>query len=497
MDAERTEQELQRRQKMQALRAAGIEPFQSRFDRTHSSAEAIALFESTEKTAGAEARTEPVSLAGRLVASRVMGKATFAHIQDHAGRIQLHVKVDKLGEEPYRRFTDLDLGDIIGVRGSLFRTRRGEVTGEVDDFVLLAKALRPLPEKYHGLKDKEIRFRQRYLDLIANPEVMQLFLTRSRVVEETRVFLRKRGFVEVETPVLQTMAGGATAKPFITHHNALNRDLYLRIALELYLKRLIVGGFDRVFEIGRIFRNEGMDQWHNPEFTMLELYQAYTDWEGVLELTESLVAHLVRQVHGGPSFTYQGETIDCAEPFARVEMLDAASQAVDEDLARTDVDQLRSIVKAQKIEARPQLGWGGLVNEIFEQRVQASLVQPTFVIGHPVEISPLARRRSKDPRLTDRFELIIAREEMANAFSELNDPDDQRVRFEDQARARVAGEQETHPMDEDFLTALEHGFPPTGGMGLGIDRLVAILTDQPSIRDVILFPHMRAQHAEP
>ena len=260
---------------------------------------------------------------------------------------------------------------------------------------------------------------------------------------------------------------------------------------------MIVGGFDRVFEIGRIFRNEGMDQWHNPEFTMLELYQAYTDWEGVLELTESLVAHLVRQVHGGPSFTYQGETIDCAEPFARVEMLDAASQAVDEDLARTDVDQLRSIVKAQKIEARPQLGWGGLVNEIFEQRVQASLVQPTFVIGHPVEISPLARRRSKDPRLTDRFELIIAREEMANAFSELNDPDDQRVRFEDQARARVAGEQETHPMDEDFLTALEHGFPPTGGMGLGIDRLVAILTDQPSIRDVILFPHMRAQHAEP
>jgi lysyl-tRNA synthetase class 2 len=496
MDADRTEQELQRRQKMQALRAAGIEPFQSRFERTHSAAEAIELFESLEKTAGAEARTEPVSLAGRLVASRVMGKATFAHIQDHSGRIQLHVKVDKLGEEAYRRFTDLDLGDIIGLKGSLFRTRRGEITCEVDDFTLLAKALRPLPEKYHGLKDKEIRFRQRYLDLIANPEVMQLFLTRSRLVEETRAFLRKRGFIEVETPVLQTMAGGATAKPFITHHNALDMDLYLRIALELYLKRLIVGGFDRVFEIGRIFRNEGMDSWHSPEYTMLELYQAYTDWEGMLELTESLVAHLVQQVHGSEVLTYQGQEISFAKPFARLEMLEAASQAVDEDLGHADVEKIREIVREQKIEARPNLGWGGLVNEIFEQRVQDSLVQPTFVTGHPVEISPLARRRSSDPRLTDRFELVMVREEMANAFSELNDPDDQRSRFEDQARARSAGEQETHPMDEDFLTALEHGFPPTGGMGLGIDRLVAILTDQPSIRDVILFPHMRAQHAE-
>jgi len=497
MEAERTEQEQQRRQKMQALRAAGIEPYQSRFDRTHNSAEAIALFEAAEKTGGAETRTDPVSLAGRLVASRVMGKATFAHIQDHAGRIQLHVKVDKLGEEAYRRFTELDLGDIIGVSGSLFRTRRGEVTGEVDSFTLLAKALRPLPEKYHGLKDKEIRFRQRYLDLIANPDVMHLFLTRSRVVDETRSFLRQRGFVEVETPVLQAMAGGAAARPFITHHNALDMQLYLRIALELYLKRLIVGGFDRVYEIGRIFRNEGMDQWHSPEYTMLELYQAYTDWEGMLQLTESLVAHLVQQVTGGSRFTYQGETLDATQPFKRLEMLEAASQAVDEDLGRADVGTLRTIVTDLKIDARPSLGWGGLINEIFEQKVQPTLTQPTFVIGHPVEISPLARRRSADTRLTDRFELFIAREEIANAFSELNDPDDQRSRFEDQARARKAGEQETHPMDEDFLTALEHGFPPTGGMGLGIDRLVAILTDQPSIRDVILFPHMRAQHAEP
>jgi lysyl-tRNA synthetase, class II len=496
MDGERTEQELQRRQKMQALRSAGIEPFQSRFDRTHSSAEAVALFEEAEKTSGAEARTDPVALAGRLVASRVMGKATFAHLQDHAGRIQLHVKVDKLGDEAYRRFTELDLGDIIGVHGSLFRTRRGEVTCEVDSFVLLAKALRPLPEKYHGLKDKELRFRQRYLDLIANPEVMQVFLTRSRVIEETRAFLRARGFVEVETPVLQAMAGGAAARPFTTHHNALDMDLYLRIALELYLKRLIVGGFDRVFEIGRIFRNEGMDSWHSPEYTMLELYQAYTDWEGVLELTESLVAQLVQKAHGAATLSYQGESLDFTQPFARIEMLEAASQAVDEDLSRADVGKLRQIVTDLKIEARPNLGWGGLVNEIFEQKVQPNLRQPTFVTGHPVEVSPLARRRSSDTRLTDRFELFIAREEMANAFSELNDPDDQRSRFEDQARARSAGEQETHPMDEDFLTALEHGFPPTGGMGLGIDRLVAILTDQPSIRDVILFPHLRARHAE-
>ena len=497
MDAERTEQEQQRRQKMQALRDAGIEPFQSRFDRSHSSAQAIAHFESAEKSGGAETRTDPVALAGRLVASRVMGKASFAHIQDHSGRIQLHVKVDKLGEEPYRRFTELDLGDIIGVSGSLFRTRRGEITCEVESFTLLAKALRPLPEKYHGLKDKEIRFRQRYLDLIANPEVMHLFLTRSRVVDETRTFLRARGFIEVETPVLQAMAGGAAAKPFITHHNALDRDLYLRIALELYLKRLIVGGFDRVYEIGRIFRNEGMDQWHSPEYTMLELYQAYTDWEGMLELTESLVVHLVKQVNGSSNFVYQGETIDAAQPFARVEMLEAASQAVDEDLGQADVKHLRQIVTDLKIEAPPHLGWGGLVNEIFEVKVQPTLTQPTFVTGHPVEISPLARRRSADARLTDRFELFIACEEMANAFSELNDPDDQRSRFEDQARARKAGEQETHPMDEDFLIALEHGFPPTGGMGLGIDRLVAILTDQPSIRDVILFPHMRSHHAEP
>jgi lysyl-tRNA synthetase class 2 len=497
MEAQRTEQELQRRQKLQTLRSQGIEPYQSRFDRTHSSAEALALYEKAEKSGGAEVRTETVALAGRLVAIRVMGKATFAHIQDFAGRIQLLAKVDKLGEDAYRRFTDLDLGDIIGFRGVLFRTKRGEITCEIDEFVLLAKALRPLPEKYHGLKDKELRYRQRYLDLIANPEVMQVFLARSRVVEETRTFLKARGFVEVETPVLQPIAGGAAARPFITHHNALDMELYLRIALELYLKRLIIGGFDRVYEIGRIFRNEGMDQWHSPEYTMLELYQAYTDVEGMLELTESLAIHLVERVKGTPTIQYQGDEIQFTRPFQRIEMVEAVSQKVDEDLLRADVPQLQALIKKHSIEPKPGLGWGGLIAELFDELVQPGLVQPTFVLGHPVEVSPLARRRTSDPRLTDRFELFIAREEIANAFSELNDPDDQRLRFEDQARARVAGDQETHPMDEDFLTALEHGFPPTGGMGLGVDRLVAILTDQPSIRDVILFPPLRSRHAEP
>jgi len=497
MEAERTDQEVQRRLKLQTLRSQGIEPYQSRFDRTHSAAEAIALFEQVEKSGGAEARSDRVALAGRLVAIRVMGKATFAHLQDFSGRIQLLAKVDKLGPEPYRRFTDLDLGDVVGVHGTLFRTKRGEITCEIADFVLLAKSLRPLPEKYHGLKDKELRYRQRYLDLIANPDVMAVFLARSRLVEETRTFLRGRGFNEVETPVLQAMAGGAAARPFRTHHNALDMDLYLRIALELHLKRLIIGGFDRVYEIGRIFRNEGMDQWHSPEYTMLELYQAYTDVEGMLELTESLVIHLVERVKGTPTIQYQGQEIHFTRAFARIEMVGAVSQVVDEDLLKADVPMLEGLIKKHDIEPKPGLGWGGLIAELFEELVQDTLVQPTFVLGHPVEVSPLARRRSSDPRLTDRFELFIAGEEIANAFSELNDPDDQRARFEDQARARAAGDDETHPMDEDFLTALEYGFPPTGGMGMGIDRLAAILTDQPSIRDVILFPHLRARHAEP
>jgi lysyl-tRNA synthetase class 2 len=492
-----SEQEVNRRRKVEALRAAGIEPYQSRYEKTHTCAEALALFEDVEKREGPDARTEPVSVAGRLVSIRVMGKASFAHIQDGTGRLQLHVKVDAVGEAAYQRFVELDLGDFIGARGPLFRTKRGEITCEVHEFVLLAKALRPLPEKYHGLKDKELRYRQRYLDLVANPEVKDIFVTRSRIISEIRTFLAQRQFVEVETPVLQAIPGGGLARPFKTFHNALDMELYLRIALELHLKRLIVGGFERVYEIGHVFRNEGVDRWHTPEYTMLEVYQAYTDWEGMLELTESLVARLAEVTVGGPSFTYQGEPIDASRPFRRLEMLDAVNQAVGEDLGRADVARLREIARARKIDVDPGLGWGGLVNLLFEELIQPGLLQPTFVLGHPVEVSPLARRRADDPRLTDRFELFIARTEIANAFSEINDPIDQRGRFEDQARARAQGADESHPFDEDFLVALEHGFPPTGGMGLGIDRLTALLTDQHSNRDVILFPHLRSKDAEP
>ena len=491
-----SEQEVNRRKKVEQLRAAGIEPYQSRYEKTHTAAQALALFTEVEKHEGLQAGTEPVSVAGRLVGHRVMGKATFAHIQDGTGRLQLHVKVDLVGEEAYRRFTELDLGDFVGARGRLFRTKRGEITLEVQGFQLLAKALRPLPEKYHGLKDKELRYRQRYLDLVANPEVKDIFVTRSRIISEIRRFLERRSFVEVETPTLQPIPGGGLARPFKTFHNALDMELYLRIALELHLKRLIVGGFERVYEIGHVFRNEGMDRWHTPEYTMLEVYQAYTDWEGMLELTESLVAHLVEMAIGGSSFIYQGEPIDASRPFRRLEMLDAVNEAAGEDLGRADAARLRDIARARQIEADPGLGWGGLINVLFEELIQPGLLQPTFVLGHPVEVSPLARRRADDPRRTDRFELFIARTEIANAFSEINDPIDQRGRFEDQARARARGAEEAHPFDEDFLVALEHGFPPTGGMGLGIDRLTALLTDQHSNRDVILFPHLRSKDAE-
>ena len=497
MAAERTDQEINRRHKLDLLRAQGIEPYRSRFDRTHAIAEALRLFADAERQSGEEARTERVALAGRIIRSRVMGKATFADLQDATGRIQLLARVDRLGPDAYARFTDLDLGDFIGVQGTIFRTRRGEVTCEVEDAELLAKALRPLPEKWHGLQDVELRYRQRYLDLIANPEVKEVFLTRSRVIQAIRRFLDERGFVEVETPVLQAIPGGGLARPFRTHHNALDEDLFLRIALELHLKRLIVAGFDRVYEIGHVFRNEGVDRVHSPEYTMLELYQAYTDWEGMLELTESLVVQVVEGVQGGSSLPYQGETIEFRRPFARLEMHEAVSRAIGEDVLTLEEPRLREIARARGMASRPELGWGGLLNELFEELCEDQLIQPTFVTGHPVEVSPLARRRSSEPRLTDRFELVIARTEMANAFSELNDPVDQRERFEQQAKARAAGAAETHPMDEDFLTALEHGFPPTGGMGLGIDRLVALLTDQPSIRDVILFPHVRTRRAEP
>jgi lysyl-tRNA synthetase class 2 len=463
-----------------------------RFEPTATTAEVHERFDDLEP--GAET-DQTVTVAGRLMLRRVQGKLAFGQLQDSTGRVQLFCPAQVT--ERFEAFTNLNLGDWIGATGEVMKTRKGELSVKVREWVLLAATRRQFPDKWHGMSDVDMRYRQRYVDLWVTEEARRAFEARSKTLSVMRRSLEGRGFVEVETPVLQSLAGGAAARPFRTHHNALDMDLYLRIALELYLKRLIIGGFDRVYEIGRIFRNEGMDQWHSPEYTMLELYQAYTDVEGMMELTESLAIHLVERVKGTPTINYQGQEITFRRPFRRIEMVEAVSQKVDEDVLKADVPALQALIKKHNIEPKPGLGWGGLVAELFEELVQDTLLQPTFVLGHPVEVSPLARRRTSDTRLTDRFELFIAGEEIANAFSELNDPDDQRSRFVDQARARAAGDDETHPMDEDFLTALEYGFPPTGGMGLGIDRLAAIITDQPSVRDVILFPHLRARHAEP
>jgi lysyl-tRNA synthetase class 2 len=451
-----------RRKKLERLRAAGIEPYVRGFKPTHSTAGARALLGDAE-------RTEPVAVAGRLMVKRLMGGSVFADLQDQAGRLQLFASRDILGERDFSVFAELDAGDIIGARGPIFRTRRGEVTVEVHSFQLLTKSLRPLPEKWHGLKDVEIRYRQRYVDLIANPDVREVFRARTRIIAELRKLLDERGFLEVETPVLQEVPGGGHARPFITHHEALNRDLYLRIALELHLKRLLVGGFERVYEIGRVFRNEGLSPRHNPEFTMLETYEAYADYNDVMKLVEDLMVVSTAAAGRAPTITYQGEEINLAPPFRRERMADL----VLEHTGREAV--------------------GKELNELFEEQVQAKLREPTFVTDYPIEISPLARRRDDDPRFVERFELVILGREYANAFTELTDPIDQRQRFEAQAAQRAAGDLEAHPMDEDFLRAVEYGLPPCGGLGVGIDRLVMLLTDQPSIRDVILFPVMKAE----
>ncbi|HXN90977.1 MAG TPA: lysine--tRNA ligase [Candidatus Sulfotelmatobacter sp.] len=451
-----------RREKLDRLRAAGIDPYSRGFLRTHSTEAAKALLGDAE-------RTDPVSIAGRLMVKRLQGGLVFADLQDGHGRIQLMANRNILGEEEFTKFADLDTGDIIGVTGPVFRTRRGEITVEVHKFQLLTKSLRPLPEKWHGLKDVEIRYRQRYVDLIANPQVRAVFRARTKIITALRGLLDERGFIDVETPVLQEIPGGGHARPFQTHHNSLDRDLFLRIALELHLKRLLVGGFERVYEIGRVFRNEGLSPRHNPEFTLLESYQAYADYEDVMQLVEDLVV-VSAMAAGRPLETsYQGESLNLTPPFRREKMADlvlehTGRQAVGEEL-----------------------------NDLFEEHVQPRLRHPTFVIDYPVEVSPLARPREDDPRFVERFELIILGREYANAFTELTDPIDQRARFEDQAAKRAAGNIEAHPMDEDFLRAVEYGLPPCGGLGMGIDRLVMLLTDQPSIRDVILFPLMKAE----
>lgn len=477
-----------RRDKLQSLRDAGNDPFeQTKFDFTHFSADIIAD--------EAQLTGQVVRVAGRMMSRRIMGKASFAHIADSRGSIQLYVKRDDVGEEAYAAFKSFDIGDILGAEGTVFQTRTGEVSVHVTAIVLLAKSLLPLPEKFHGLKDTDLRYRQRYVDLIMNPETKQVFVTRSKAISAIREYLDGLGYIEVETPILQTLAGGATARPFVTHHNTLDMDLYLRIALELHLKRLIVGGLDRVYEIGRAFRNEGMSVRHNPEFTMVELYQAYTDYEGMMEVTEALIKHVVARVLGTDTLTFDGNTIDMASPFARVSMVQLANERCGVDFETlNDEESVAAATAAGVQDLAKGTTRGKAVFEVFDQLIEHTLIQPTFVIYHPVDVSPLAKRLKGSDWLTERFELFVGGRELANAFSELNDPVDQYERFAQQVKNRQAGDDEAHVMDDDFITALEYGMPPTGGMGMGIDRLVMLLTDSYSIRDVLLFPTMKPKN---
>ncbi len=498
--AEGNEQIRRRREKLEAWRARGVNPFGARFPVTHWGGTLQARFkdaaESELQSAGS------VSLAGRVMAMRHHGKSCFAVLRDQSGPIQLYARADVLGEA-YAAFLDLDVGDFIGVTGELFRTRTGELTVAVKQFEFLAKALRPLPEKWHGLKDVETRYRRRYVDLIVNPQVREAFVMKSRLIAALRAFFDGRGFLEVETPMMQPIPGGATAKPFVTHHNALDMPLYLRIAPELYLKRLVVGGLDRVYEINRNFRNEGMSTQHNPEFTMLEFYQAFADYNDLMQLTEELFLHLGQTLLGRDELTYQGETIRLAPPWRRLPFFTGLSEAVgvpvtpDTDARALGEAAMRrgGFATDRKTQAvvRGEHGPVTLWKEIFDTLVEPTLVQPTFVVDFPIELSPLSKQKREQPRLVDRFELYICRREIANAYSELNDPIDQRRRFEEQAAERERGDEEAHWMDEDFVRALEYGLPPTAGEGIGIDRLAMLLTDTASIRDVILFPHLRPE----
>ena len=487
MDEQHTEQDLNeilkvRRDKLAALREAGADPYLiTRFQPTHFSQD---ILDDYEKLEGKQ-----VTIAGRLVAKRVMGKASFAHIQDSRGRIQVFLRINTLGEDAYTDFKAWDIGDIIGVTGEVFTTRAGEISVRAQEIILLSKSLQPLPEKWHGLTDPDLRYRQRYLDLIVNPEVKETFIIRSKILKSIRKFMDKRGYLEVETPVLHVEPNNADSRPFVTHHNTLDVDMFLRIELELKLKRLIVGGFDRVYEIGRIFRNEGMSVKHNPEFTMIEMYQAYADYHDMMELAEELISHTAKKVLGTMRVTYQGEVIELKPPWKRMTMVEAVRRytGVDFDAIETD-EQARAMARNKGVEIEKDMTWGHVLNAFFEARVEDQLVQPTFIYDYPIDISPLAKRKKDDPRMTERFEIFITRREMGNAFSELNDPIDQRERFVQQALAK---HKDASRYDVDFVDALEIGLPPTGGMGIGVDRVVMLLTDSRSIRDVILFPTMK------
>ncbi|AIE58609.1 lysine--tRNA ligase [Bacillus methanolicus] len=480
-----------RRDKMNQLREKGLDPFGKRFERTHHAQELIKAYGDLEKEE-IEAKNISVTIAGRIMTKRGKGKAGFAHIQDLTGQIQIYVRLDTVGEEQYEIFNMADLGDIVGVTGTLFKTKVGELSVKVESFILLTKSLRPLPEKFHGLKDVEQRYRQRYLDLIMNNESKDTFITRSRIIQSMRRYLDDHGYLEVETPMMHAIAGGASARPFITHHNALDMPLYMRIAIELHLKRLIVGGLEKVYEIGRVFRNEGVSTRHNPEFTMIELYEAYADYRDIMKLTENLISHIAQEVLGTTTIQYGEHEVDLKPEWKRLHMVDAIKEYTGVDFWKEmSTEEARALAKEHNVEINDNMLFGHIVNEFFEQKVEDKLIQPTFIYGHPVEISPLAKKNDEDPRFTDRFELFIVGREHANAFTELNDPIDQRERFEAQLKEREQGNDEAHMMDDDFIEALEYGMPPTGGLGIGIDRLVMLLTNSPSIRDVLLFPLMR------
>ena len=493
MSEELNDQMQVRRQKLQELYDLGIDPFGKRFDRT---AEADQLHHDwdafTKDELHDKEEESQVVIAGRIMTKRGKGKAGFAHVQDLSGQIQIYVRKDQVGEDQFAIWNSSDLGDIVGVDGVMFKTNTGELSVKAKSFTLLTKSLRPLPDKFHGLQDIEQRYRQRYLDLITNQESTQTFINRSKILQEMRNYLNKQGFLEVETPMLHQIAGGAAARPFVTHHNALDVTLYMRIAIELHLKRLIVGGLEKVYEIGRVFRNEGVSTRHNPEFTMIELYEAYADYKDIMDLTESMVREIANNVFGSAKVQYGEDTIDLEYPWKRVHMVDAVKETTGVNFYEVETDEeAKNLAKEHGIEITDNMKYGHILNEFFEQKVEETLMQPTFVYGHPIEISPLAKKNPEDPRYTDRFELFIVGREHANAFTELNDPIDQRERFEAQLVEKEEGNDEAHEMDEDFIEALEYGMPPTGGLGIGIDRLVMLLTNSASIRDVLLFPTMK------
>lgn len=488
---ELNDQLIVRREKLHNLREQGMDPFGKRFERTHSTKELLSLYGELSKEE-LEEKEIPVSLAGRIMTKRGKGKAGFAHVQDLHGQVQIYVRKDTVGDEQYELFNTADLGDLVGIEGKVFKTKVGELSVKVTSFTLLTKSLRPLPDKYHGLKDVEQRYRQRYLDLITSMESRETFVTRSKIIREMRRYLDNNGYLEVETPMLHAIAGGASARPFITHHNALDMEFYMRIAIELHLKRLIVGGLEKVYEIGRVFRNEGVSTRHNPEFTMIELYEAYADYKDIMKLTENMVAHIAKEVLGTTMIQYGEYEINLEPEWTRLHMVDAIKQYCGADFwSPMSVEEARALAKEHGVEIKDTMEVGHIINEFFEQKVEEHLIQPTFVYGHPVEISPLAKKNEEDPRFTDRFELFIVAREHANAFTELNDPIDQKERFEAQLKEREQGNDEAHMMDDDYIEALEYGMPPTGGLGIGIDRLVMLLTNSPSIRDVLLFPAMR------